>query len=58
MLAKDEKTRGSFSSSETPAHITMKSFLAHYWPNHLGTRPNVSNDAWFMGGDFHILAET
>ena len=31
--------------TETSAYITIQYFLAHYWPNHLGTRSNVSRIA-------------
>nr|YP_009907443.1 hypothetical protein [Brassica rapa]QLI53987.1 hypothetical protein [Brassica rapa] len=37
-----KKARGYLYSSEASAHISIQDFLAHYWPNHLSTRSNVS----------------
>jgi len=46
MLSKSEKKPGGYLySSETPTHITIQYFLAHYWPNYLGARPNMSKIA-------------
>ncbi|KAJ9551587.1 hypothetical protein OSB04_015632 [Centaurea solstitialis] len=45
MLAKSEKIQRLFVFLESPAHITVQYFVAQYWPNHLGTRPNVSRIA-------------
>ncbi|YP_004927478.1 hypothetical protein BrnapMp013 (mitochondrion) [Brassica napus] len=40
-----KKARGYLYSSEASAHISIQDFLAHYWPNHLSTRSNVSRIA-------------